>query len=346
MTMGPSHRRPTTLPPGPLARTQVGVSLVELMVGTTLSLIVVAAVATSFLGVSQGARSLAGLADIADTGEVTMMLMGDAIRQAGYGELVGSEVSLGPGDVEVYRSQTLLGDEVHLMGCSGARLVDDTADRPICGAAVDPNFDTLRVSFQSDTVLSPGQGPVADCLGVAVPRVALPLDHVGRSRVADRPMVRNTYYGAQGALWCRGNGRPNAATPFTEPQQLSANIEQFKVYYGFDDARYANSAAPDAAASARSLRDAAFLNALPPETRPWDFVVTVLVCLVIRSDPDTTRGASATDGGTFRRCPRDAAEAANLLVEVPAPDRLLRRTVAKVFTVRARATANPLQAMP
>ena len=344
--MDPSRRRRRLTPTGPLSRTQAGASLVELMVGMTLSLIVVAAVAASFLVVSQGARSMTGLADIADTGEVTMMLLGDAIRQAGYAELVGSEVSLGPGDVEVYRTQTLLGDEVHLMGCSGARLADDTADRPVCGAAVDADFDTLRVSFQSDTVLSPGQGPVTDCLGVAVPRAPLALDHVGRGRVADRPIVRNTYYGAQGALWCRGNGRAAAATPFAQPQQLAANVEQFKVFYGFDDARYANSVAPDVAASARSLRDAAFLNALPPDTRPWDFVVTVHVCMVIRSDPDITRGATASAGGTFRRCPRDAVEAAGLLAEVPAPDRLLRRTVTKVFTVRARATANPLQAMP
>lgn len=345
MTMGTPNRLPTG-PARRRGRMQAGVSLVELMVGMTLGLIIVAAVSTAFLGVSRGTRSMAGLADIADSGEVAMMLIGDSIRQAGYGELVGSEVSLGPGDVAVYRSQTLLADDVHLMGCSGARLVDDTADRPVCDAPANAAFDTLRVSFQSDTVLSPAQGPVADCLGTAVPQAPLPVEHVGRGRIAQRPMVRNTFYGADGALWCRGNGRPLEQTPFAEPQQLAGDVEQFKVFYGFDDARYGNLAAADAPASMRSLRDASFLNALPPETRPWDFVVTVHVCMVIRSDPDRTRGATADAGGTFRRCPRDATEAAGLLVEEASPDRLLRRTFTRVFTVRARATANPLQAMP
>jgi hypothetical protein len=344
--MGAPRRRASIEPTRRASRRHAGVSLVELMVGMTVSLIVVGALASSFIGVLQGSRSLAGMADIADSGEVTMMLIGDAIRQAGYGELVGSEVALGPGDVEVYRSQTLLADEVHLAGCSGARMVDDTAAAPVCGPPTNTNFDTLRVGFQSDTVLTAAQGPVTDCLGLAVPQAALPLDHIGRGRTPERPIVRNTFYGWDGAIWCRGNGRTVPGVPVTaDPQQLASDVEQFKVFYGFDDARYGN-APGDPVASARSLRDAAFLNGLPPETRPWDFVVTVHVCMVIRSDPDRTASARSTAGGTFRRCPSNAAEAGALLPEMASPDRLVRRTFTKVFTVRARSNANPLQGMP
>jgi hypothetical protein len=324
---------------------QSGRTIVELMISIAIGLGVTAAVATAYLSTTQTARVAGELSGMADTGQIALWMIGDPIRQAGYGEIIGSDLALGPGDVGAYRSQTLFADGAHLIGCSGSRFVDETLPTPACGAAPDPNFDALMVRFQGDAVVPPAQGVIPDCLGAQVPLEALPPTHAGVSRVPSRPMIQNAYWGAGGALMCRGNGRALAADVFPAAQQLAANIEQFKVFYGFDDTRYANPATT-VGASARSIRDADFINGLPQATSPWDFVVAVHVCMVMRSTPDNSAGLSMTGTQNYARCPLTAAEAAAGLPAATATDRVLRRTYAQVFTVRSRSTANPLQFLP
>jgi len=342
----PSHA-PTTPARGRWhrVRRQAGRTLVELMISVTVSLAVMAAVASVYVGTTRASRVAGELASIADTGQVAMYLIGDSIRQAGYGEIVGSDLTLGSAQVSAFRSQTLFAEGRALAGCTGARFVDETLADPVCGAALDPAFDTLMVRFQGDAVIPPDQGRIDDCLGTQVPLEALPADHVGVTLVASRPMIQNVYFGLTDALWCRGNGRATAATPFGPAQQMVSNLEQFKVYYGFDDLRYAN---PDAnpGSSARSIRDAAWLNALPAGSMPWDFVVSVHVCMLIRSAPDAGSNLTAVRSSTYARCPLTAAEAAGAPQMVTVDDGAVRRTYSQVFTVRARSTANPLQFLP
>jgi type IV pilus assembly protein PilW len=324
---------------------QLGRSLVELMIGITVALAITSAVAAAYVGVSRTAKFSAELAGIADSGQVVMQLIGDSIRQAGYGEIVGSDLVLGASQVGSYRSQTMFADGASVIGCSGARFADDTARDPVCGSPLDPNFDALMVRFQAEAVIPPDQGRIDDCLGVAVPAEDLPADHAGRVHAAARPMVQNAYFGGGGALWCRGGGRATAATVFAPAQQLVSNVEQFKVFYGFDDMRHAN---PDSApaTTARSIRDAAWINALPAASNPWEFVVTVHVCMVIRSDPDASAKPSQRAADTYSRCPLTEAEAAGALPTVSMTDRVLRRTYAQTFTVRSRSPANPRQFLP
>ena len=334
---------PTTVLRSPTL--QSGRSLVELMVSIAIALAITAAVAGAYVASTRTARVAGELAGITDSGQVAMQLIGNAIRQSGYGEIVGSEVAMGAAQINAYRSQTMFGDGASVVGCTGARFADDTSPTPVCGGAADPNFDSLMVRFQGDAVIPPAQGRIDDCLGILPPTEALPVGHVGTAVAAARPMVQNAYYGAAGALWCRGNGRAAVALPFAAPQQLVGNVEQFKVFYGFDDVRYAN---PDATpgATVRSLRDAAFVNGLPADTLPWDFVVSVHVCMVVRSSPDASRDLSSSASYTYTRCPMDAAQAAGGAPTATATDRALRRTYTQVYTVRSRATANPRQFLP
>ncbi|HYF58627.1 MAG TPA: PilW family protein [Burkholderiaceae bacterium] len=317
-----------------------GRTLVELMITIAIGLALTAAVTGAYLGSTRTSRTAGELASMADSGQAALMLIGDAIRQAGYGEIIGSDLALGAGDIGAYRAQTLFADGPHLAGCTGARFADPTAANPVCGAAADPNFDTLLVRFQGDAVIPPAQGRIDDCLGLAVPLENLPADHLGASVVAARPMIRNAYFGDAGRLVCQGNGRTGAGV-VPPPSPIASDVEQFKVFYAFDDVRYADPASI-AAANARSLRDAAWLNALPADTAPWDYVVAVHVCLVVRSPADN-RGAATQATQTWRRCPTTAAEAEADLPVATASDGMLRRTYSQVYTVRARSTANPRQ---
>lgn len=325
---------------GPVA----GRTLVELMVAMVIGLMLVAAIAIAYVSVSRSARYAQGMTDVADAGQVALYVMGDAIRQAGYGEIVGSEVAIGPGDTQAMRTQTLFGDGAHLRGCSGRAFVDETSPTPVCAATVaDAAFDTLMVRFQGDTVLPPPQGAIADCLGAAVPDEPLPAGHAGLGRVAARPMVQNVYFGGTGQLWCRGNGRATPAAAWAPARPLVGNVEQFKVFYGFDDVRYAGGAA-NASASVRSIRDATWLNAQPAVPNPWDFVISVHVCLVVRSAPAS--GTVQDQSSTFTRCPQTAAEASGPPIAATATDGALRRTYQHQFVIRARSPANPKEFLP
>jgi type IV pilus assembly protein PilW len=325
-------------------RSEAGRSLVELMVAMAIGLALIASIAVAYVSVSRTARYADGMTDVADAGQVALYVMGDAIRQAGFGEIVGSEIALGPGDPQAMRSQTLFGAGAHLRGCAGRGFVDETAIDPTCAAAAgDPNFDTLMVRFQGDSVIPPGQGAITDCLGAAVPDEPLPPDHVGLVRAAARPMVHNVYFGAAGQLRCRGNGRANVAAAWNAAGALVGNVEQFKVFYGFDDVRYAGGA-PNASASVRSLRDADWINALPAGMNPWDFVISVHVCMVVRSAP--AAGAVQDLTQTFTRCPANAAEAAGPPLAAAATDGALRRTYQHQFVVRARSPASPKEFLP
>jgi hypothetical protein len=272
-----------------------------------------------------------------------MLMIGDSIRQAGYGEIVGSDVAFGAANVDAYRSQTLFGDGAHLAGCTGALFADDTTSTPTCAAATNVNFDTLMVRFQGDTAVAPAQGRIDDCLGAQVPNEALPAGHLGHMRAAlppmVRPMVQNVYFGTNTGLSCRGNGRAAVGDAFAAAQQLVGNVEQFKVFYGFDDVRFAN---PNSTlgASIRSIRDASYLNA---RAGSWDHVVTVQVCMLIRSDPDAGRGMSVSAAYQYTSCPMTAAEASGSMPLSQATDSAVRRTYNQVFTVRSRSTANPIQ---
>lgn len=321
------------------ARQQGGRTLIELMISMAIGLAITAAVSGAYLSTASTARVAGEMASMADTGQISMLMIGDSIRQAGYGEIIGSDVSFGAANIDAYRSQTLFGGGAHIAGCSGARFADDTSNAPVCEAVSDVNFDSLMVRFQGDTAVAPAQGRIDDCLGRQVPLEALPVNHLGLLRTPSRPMVQNVYFGTNNGLSCRGNGRATTLAAFGDAQQLVSNVEQFKVFYGFDDIRYTN---PNTAggASMRSMRDAGYLNALPGA---WDYVVTVHVCMVIRSDPDAGGGISMRAAYQYTSCPMNPAEASGAMPVKQAEDSAVRRTYNQVFTVRSRSTANPIQ---
>jgi type IV pilus assembly protein PilW len=321
------------------ARRQAGRTLIELMISLAIGLAITAAVSGAYLSTASTARVAGEMAGMSDTGQIAMLMIGDSIRQAGYGEIIGSDVSFGAANIDAYRSQTLFGGGAHIVGCNGARFADDTSSTPVCGPVVDVNFDSLMVRFQGDTAVAPAQGRIDDCLGTQVPLEALPANHLGLLRTASRPMVQNVYFGTNTGLSCRGNGRAAIGDAFGVAQQLVGNVEQFKVFYGFDDVRYSNPNTT-AGASIRSIRDADFLNA---RVGAWDYVVTVHVCMLIRSDPDAGRGMSTTSAYEYTSCPMNAVQAAGAMPISTAQDSAVRRTYNQVFTVRSRSTANPIQ---
>jgi type IV pilus assembly protein PilW len=328
---------------------QQGRTLVELMVAITVALIITVIVTAIFLSVNRTARYSGELSNVDDAGRVAMLLMGNAIRQAGYAEIVGRDINIAELGANS-RRQTLLADNLHLAGCRNGSFAANQAGlaAPVCPTTAGTAFDALMVSYQGGNVVAPNQTGVTDCLGNNPINRALPDNHVGRNVVAsaNRPMVQNFYFVDDNTLMCRaGTARAQALIP---------NVQQFRVYYGFDDTRYRTlnpmATAPNGAvqpipSAAQLYVDADFLNAEPDRLRAWDHVVSVYVCLVVRSTPGAG-GLTVAAAPQFPGCPADAAGVLQALPLQNNTDGGVYRTYTQVFTVRSRATSSPSSFAP
>lgn len=331
---------------------QGGRTLIELLVAIGLGLLILLGVGSLFLGANQSTRVSSNIASTEETGQVVLATIGRAVQRAGYSEVLGANDGSPPRSALLYSG-------LHVQGCAGANFVVDAAtNNPVvddqgfltCNPAPPPGSpDSLMVAFQADNVLAPSQAPTTDCLGQAAPFVQIPNPDY-RSAVlgppaGQMPFVRNIYELVGGNLRCRGISNPAV------PQALIGNVEDFKVYFGFDDAAYANPVAAAFAndAVARSVRTATYINNLAAPSvgyNPWDFVVTVQLCVLVASaEAGVTSQTGANIVAQYLPCPQNENEAAGLAAIQPVPnpaDGRVRRAFNQVFAMRSRTTPAPL----
>jgi hypothetical protein len=93
------------------------------------------------------------------------------------------------------------------------------------------------------------------------------------------------------------------------------------------------------------VRDASYINGLTPPSplfSPWDYVVSVTVCVLVRTEETgvSTQGATVT----YQPCPQNTNQAAGteLIAAVPATDGRVRRAYTQTFSVRSRTKPSPL----
>jgi type IV pilus assembly protein PilW len=305
---------------------QRGRTLIELLVAIALGLLILLGVGTLYLGASQSTRSMTGLASAEESGAVALRLIGNAIRRAGYAEIIGTEDNN-------FRENLLYSGPL-VRACKGVAFDDIAAEDYDCGAATDAP-DILAVWFQADTALASPQSPTEDCLGNAVGPVQVANPDY-RARVPNIVVVRNIYQVDGNRLQCRGNGNAKFET-------LLEGVEDLKVYFGFDDLAFANPAAWTECPPARSIRSAEEIHAFAdpsPTISRWDYVVSVHICVLVAT---RETGVTAAAGQTYELCPQTADQARGLdeVPTKPSADGRIRRAYTEVFTVRSRAAHTP-----
>jgi type IV pilus assembly protein PilW len=316
---------------------QAGRTLLELIIAIAIGLVIVAGVSSLYLSSSGVSRTANQVGNVEQAGQLALIFMGETIKQAGYGEIVGTDF--------VGQGQTLF-DGAHVRGCTGQRFVDPLAAPP---AAPDLNCtgavagDTIYVRYQARPVIAQMDAAEADrlalrdCLAQVAPTETINPAVFRPGAGVARPMVTNvfSYDPAARTLDCQGSGGGAA-------QPLLRDVVEFRVFYRFDDAAYLAGTSGDsnAAPLGGSVRDAAYINGLSAAAAdPWNYVVAALVCMSIRTNE---QGVAATTSTTQPRCPATAAEAASgVNLTTTTTDGRVHRVFSKIFTIRARATANP-----
>lgn len=329
--------------------------MIELVIAIAIGLVIVSGVSALYLSSSGVSRTANQISTAEQAGQLAMMTIGDSLKLAGYGEIVGTDM---------YTRNQTVADAVSLRGCTGSRFVDPIpaytyvpfvytpVPAPDLGCTGTVAGDALYVSFQSEPILAVmtpaelNRISLRDCLAQRVDAKqlqAIDPNQIDRSASGKvRRVIVNVFQfnPANNTLECRGNG----AGAF---QAILNDVDDFKVFYRFDDAAFAFGAqdVSNAAPFGGSIRDATYINGLAGLVDPWKYVTAALVCITVRTNEVGVSTASGTASLT-PACPATVVEAeTGLNLTASTSDGRVRRSLMQVFTVRRHATATPSLAL-
>jgi type IV pilus assembly protein PilW len=308
-----------------------GLSLVELMVSIAIGLVVTIAVMSAYLGSSQASKVSDAQARMNEDANLALAVLTQHLRMAGTNPRQVNYMNDPPSN-PVFNTTTYV-----VRGCDGAfgnitSPLDPTALTCVGSSATVP--DSIVVRYEADiynTERTTG-GVATDCLGsgLTTQNATVPVWNTGTNTSVNTAITytvaNNLFYIASPAgstvpsLYCLGNGNATG-------QPLVENIEDMQVIYGTAAANASPTLSVAGYLSATALEADANLAALPDNQERWGKVLTVRICIVVRSEdaaaPDADSAAYVQCDGTL-----SASQA----------DRRLRKAYTTTVAVRNRMT--------
>lgn len=309
-----------------------GFSLIELMISLSIGLLILIASLSAYQGASKASKLAEAQVRMNEDAQAALGMLTQQLRMAGY-----NPIQVGRTDASrhnpVYGPKTYAtGSDFALRGCDGpfsnvttAARIDDL--RCEVGAR-----GSIAVSYEADLFNTvPTAGRPTDCLGFN-------LDPITTTFPAEEPSAPDTtavYYVADNrfyianaapratpSLYCKGNGEDSVALPLVE------NVEDMQFTYGAAaDSNDVKTAPVAGYLSAQAIGQLApQLTTVPADAERWGKVISVRVCVLVRSDaPVLADSASAQ----YYNC-------ANPSTRVSAPDLRLRRAYFTTVVLRNR----------
>lgn len=340
---------------------QRGLTLVELMVAIVIGLLLVLAAATLYINTRATQRAVDQRAASQETGQQVLELLGREVANAGFYPMEGLEPAAAntPSKSNLFTTFSSATQSLGLnatdlkrwglAGCSGQAIkTDGTCEAH--DATVIANNDALVVSYFTRDAFSLDQGLRSDCAHRDVANAPINSGRVGtieitkpskdpntpptkedKSRIDEglpptAPLLVANAYGVRPngrgtrSLFCLGNG---TAQPGYE--ELIPNVEQISIRYGLASTDTLEPSRYFTASQVAALTDAVVINGV--SLQPWERVVSVSVCVMVRSDPQTRLQ------GVTQEKVNDCAGS-----EVTQPAGVQYRTFRQVFGVKNRLT--------
>jgi type IV pilus assembly protein PilW len=319
---------------------QSGVTLVELMVALTVSLVLVLAAVALYSSSSSSQRSLDELSAANEAGAVALRTIGRDLGNAGFWPTARSET----GDENTASSYfnpmgaSQLAYQAGVYGCEGATLNMATG---VCNAKVDGDPDSLVVSYFTNDSFGTEVGQRADCEGNDSAGAPVNLSRVGTGLSTQPParplFVSNSYQLRAGettavngnstttrSLACKGNG-----TAGTDGTQVVPGIQDVQLTYGvFSD----RTRVPTNFYAADRVQPLGDVTIDGTALSAWQRVVAVRVCVIARTFQTAVAINASASTPTYQDC--DGNVVTNAI-----GDASLRKTYVQVFGVRNRQTA-------
>lgn len=303
-----------------------GLSLIELMVSLVIGMVIMIAVISAYIGASGATRVAEAQARMNEDGQAVLTILSQQLRMAGNNPKQPGYVDATPRN-PVYDASKLI-----IRGCDG-RFTDTTvADITTLSCAGSGTTDSIAINYEADryNTIPTAAGLPTDCLGQALTVQNANVSKWDGAAVAVTPVTftvaENRFYVgtstavASPSLFCKGNGGGTA-------QALVENVEDLQFAYG---------TAPTAATPS-TLVVAGYLNAADIESATgslaalttaegrWGQVVTVRICVVVRSERPVVQDA---DSARFMQC--------NGVLSAEMPDLKLRRAYSTTVVLRNR----------
>jgi type IV pilus assembly protein PilW len=314
---------------------QAGVTLVELMVALTVSLVLVLAAVVLFTTTGSAQRSLDEVSAAHESGAYALRAIGRDLANAGFYPVVRGEDPSNLSTPSAYFNPTAQASyNAGIFGCEGASFNVGTG---VCSTTV-TGPDSLVIAYFTSDSFGNEVGQRADCEGNDSANAPVNSTRKGSGPSSQPPLrplfVANRYRVTAGqttsvdgrtsntrSLACSGNGdNDNTYTA------LAPGIEDLQLTYGvFSE----ESRLPAAFYRADQMAGLGSVTIDKRVMTPWERVVAVRVCVISRTFQSSTAIAASLSAPTYVDC--NGAEQTNA-----AGDTSLRKTYIQVFGLRNR----------
>ena len=290
-----------------------GFSLIELMISLTIGLVISIAAMSAYLGSSYANRVSDAQSRMNEDAQAALNVIAQQIRMAGTNPArsnrdtafkrnpVYSTYPLG-GSTATYTTTpgTYTVSSFSVRGCDGTfSSITSTTNLDSfgnCGTSTLP--DSIGVSYEGDEYNTvPSGSSAGDCLANAVPTITATFS-LGTSTTATFWVVDNRFYVANTSagvpnLYCKGNGNASG-------QPLVENVEDMQFLYGTVSAgTTATTATVAGYLTAAEVITETSLAALASDAARWAKVVTVRICVLVRSENPVLSDAAS---GQYYNC--------------------------------------------
>ncbi len=260
-----------------------GLSLIEFMVSITLGLVVVLASMSTYLSISRAARFAEAQDRMNDDAQAALGILTQQLRMAGNNPKRAYQY---PVRNPVYDSSTFI-----VRGCDGMFTNLSTAPSIgalSCSAGSTNSPDSLAVTYEADryNTVASAAGLPTDCLGQPLPVLTANVTSMASgtptSTAVSFSVAENRFYIGTStvitapSLYCLGSGGANA-------MPLVENVEDLQINYGTSPAT-SNTGTVAGYLSANGLTTDSGLLALSSDAARWSRVVSVRLCVLIRSE--------------------------------------------------------------
>ena len=318
-----------------------GISLVELMVAITISMVVVLAAMTIQLQTAGTQRSIDQTSAAQESASMALHMIGRDLMNAGFYPTVRIESVATQNVIQNYwnpHNTTLNPASPHaydfgVFGCDSA--VFNTTTR-VCGTSA--TSDALVVSYFVNDAFGNSIGHRADCTGTDVASAAInstriatnnnipptqPLFVANHYQLITSSSTINGVTYASKTLSCNGNGA--GGTNFVP---LVSGLDDLQITYGvFVD----DTLVPSRFYDASSITGLAQVQIgdETSATSAWGHISQVRVCVIAKTLMPNVSSAGSNDPINYTNCN-------GTLITQAANDRYLRKTVVQVFGLRNR----------
>ena len=297
-----------------------GFTLVELMISLSIGLIIAGASFYAYLGTTRATKIADAQGRMYEDGQAALIILTQQLRMAGANPEQANRVdNTAPAlssrrnpvylPIPAYAGFAITPSTYHpsgfsIRGCSttfgnigAANQIDDLNCMPGSGA------QSIAVSYEADrfNTVATDAGLPTDCLGNALTPITATLPVVlgavvGTANITYTVADNRFYVGTTStmtSLYCKGNGA-------TQAMPLVDNVEDLQFSYGATSTTSTDNTATVAGyLSADQISTQADMAALPNDAARWAKVLTVRICIVVRSEAPVLSNLSSA---RYLRC--------------------------------------------